>query len=95
VGKALNPSLEKEIREREGVYDKIVSHCGGEELAGECGTAGRNAVTFCFIGFRMRNAISLAEAKDKVNLILETMDSSFEGAGSVNSLSLSLRKGKF
>ena len=35
IGKALNPSLEKRIRIKEGVYDKIVKYCGGEELAGK------------------------------------------------------------
>ena len=80
VGKALNPSLEKEIREREGVYDKIVSHCGGEELAGRMWHCWKECRNLLFHWFpNEKNAISLAEAKDKVNLILETMDSSFEG----------------
>ena len=32
IGKALNPSLEKDLR-REGVYDKIIKYCQGHELA--------------------------------------------------------------
>ena len=32
IGKALNPSLPKELR-RDGVYDKIVQYCQGHQLA--------------------------------------------------------------
>lgn len=59
IGKALNPSLEKEIREREGVYDKIVVNCGGRSWPKRCGVAGKNAGTFFSIGFRMRKTRSL------------------------------------
>ncbi len=33
IGKALNPFLEKRYRNNESVYDKIVTHCDGKELA--------------------------------------------------------------
>src|SRR3989344_309003 len=32
IGKALNPALEPEIREKESVYDKLANFCKGNEL---------------------------------------------------------------
>ena len=78
VGKALNPSLEKELREREGVYDKIVQYCGGEDLAGKMWFCWKECRNLLFHWFpNEKNAISLVEAKEKVNLIVETIDSAF------------------
>lgn len=48
VGKALNPQLEKEFRQEESVYDRLVASCtNGKELADELWSAwkrGRNEV---------------------------------------------------
>lgn len=78
VGKALNPSLEKELREREGVYDKIVTHCGGEDLAGRMWSCWKECRNLLFHWFpNEKNAISLSEAKDRVVLIIETIDTAF------------------
>lgn len=80
VGKALNPSLEKEIREREGVYDKVVEFCGGEALGEKMWLCWKECRNLLFHWFpNEKNAISLPEAKEKVALILETMDMAFEG----------------
>jgi hypothetical protein len=79
VGKALNPSLEKEIREREGVYDKIVNYCGGETLAERMWICWKECRNLLFHFFpNEKNAISLVEAKERVILIIETMDGAFE-----------------
>lgn len=78
VGKALNPSLEKEIREREGVYDKIVKYCNGENLAERmwiCWKECRNLIFHYFPD--EKNTVSHNEAKDRVMMILETMDMAF------------------
>ena len=51
IGKALNPFLENDIREKESVYDKIVNHCGGKKLADklwEAWTEARNVVFHWF-----------------------------------------------
>src|SRR3972149_7584009 len=64
VGKALNPSLEKELREREGVYDKIVESCGGEGLAENMWNCWKRCRNLLFHWFpNEKNAITLDEAK--------------------------------
>lgn len=79
VGKALNPSLEKEIREREGVYDKIVKFCNGEKLADRMWYTWKECRNMIFHWFpNEKNAVSLIEAKEKVMLIIDTMDMTFE-----------------
>lgn len=78
IGKALNPFLEKDLRGRESVYDKIVKHCGGKELADklwEAWTNGRNLVFHWFP--EEKKAVSLTEAEEKIKLIIEAMDMAF------------------
>lgn len=80
IGKALNPFLEKEIRSRESVYDKIVEYCGGKELADklwEAWTNGRNLVFHWFPD--EKRAVSYIEAEEKINLIISAMDLAFIG----------------
>lgn len=80
IGKALNPFLDKRYRESESVYDKIVSHCGGKELADtlwDAWTNGRNVVFHWFPD--EKRAVSFKEAEDKIKQIVEAMDKAFEG----------------
>ena len=78
IGKALNPSLERELREREGVYDKIIFHCGGEELANKLWTCWKECRNLLFHWFpNEKNAVTLDEAKGRVNLIIDTIESAF------------------
>jgi hypothetical protein len=78
VGKALNPSLEKEIREREGVYDKIVEFCGGESLAEKMWLCWKECRNLLFHWFpNEKNAVTLAEAKQRVMLIVDTIDMAY------------------
>jgi len=80
IGKALNPSLEKELRKKEGVYHKIVDECGGEDLAEDLWMCWKNCRNVLFHWFpNEKNAVSLSEAKDKVMLIIDTMDKAFDG----------------
>ena len=79
VGKALNPSLEKELREKESVYDKIVQFCQGPKLADllwETWKEGRNRLFHWFPN--EKNALSLEEAKVRVGMIIEAMDAAFK-----------------
>ncbi len=79
IGKALNPSLEANIREKEGVYDKLVVFCQGKELADtfwETWKMGRNLLFHWFPN--EKNAITYEEAKEQVENILTTMDLGFK-----------------
>jgi hypothetical protein len=80
IGKALNPFLEKKYREGESVYDKIVNHCGGKELADtlwEAWTNGRNVVFHWFPD--EKRAVPFEEAENKIKQIVNAMDKAFEG----------------
>jgi hypothetical protein len=80
VGKALNPALEQEYREREGVYDKIVKYCGGNELAEKLWQTWKECRNLIFHWFpNEKNAITLEEAKEKVNMVITTIDFAFRG----------------
>ena len=79
IGKALNPSLPRELR-NESVYDKIVSHCGGKDLGDklwEAWSSGRNVVFHWFPD--EKRAVPFDEAADKIKQIIDAMDSAFEG----------------
>lgn len=78
IGKALNPFLEKDLRGRESVYDKIVKYCGGKELADklwEAWTNGRNLVFHWFP--EEKRVVDFNEAQGKIKLIIEAMDMAF------------------
>lgn len=80
IGKALNPYLEDRFRESESVYDKIIKHCGGKELADFLWNAWTNGRNLIFHWFpEDKKAISFPEAEDKIKLIVEAMDKAFEG----------------
>ncbi|KKQ98195.1 MAG: hypothetical protein UT24_C0014G0009 [Candidatus Woesebacteria bacterium GW2011_GWB1_39_12] len=79
VGKALNPSLDLHLREKEGVYDRLVDFCQGKTLPDklwETWSRGRNLLFHWFPN--ERNVITYDEARDRVNEILETMDFAFK-----------------
>jgi hypothetical protein len=78
IGRALNPDLSKELG-YESIYDKLKSYCGGEELPDrlwetwkEC----RNSVFHFFPG--ARSDLSLEDSKQKVSMIIESIDISFK-----------------
>lgn len=74
IGKALNPHLEKRLR-RWSIYDKIMRHCGGKELADSLWLVwkkGRNLV-FHYFPHNLK-ALSLAEAEDIIESMLTVME---------------------
>ncbi len=78
IGKALNPSLEKELR-HEGVYDKIVNYCGGRELADKLWDTWRLSRNLTFHWFpNEKNAITLPEAGRRIEMIVEAIDMAFK-----------------
>lgn len=79
VGKALNPALDRRIRRREGVYDKIVKYCGGKNLADQLWETWKECRNKLFHWFpNEKRAISFSEAKSKVNQVIETIDTAFK-----------------
>lgn len=79
IGKALNPSLPRELR-HESIYDKIVSYCGGKELADDLWEAWRICRNLPFHWFpNEKNTLSLEEAKSRIETIVNVMDEAFEG----------------
>src|SRR4030042_1779085 len=77
IGKALNPSLPKDLR-REGVYDKIVKYCGGAGLADTLWETWRQSRNLVFHWFpNEKNAISLTEAGERIGMIIKAIDAAF------------------
>lgn len=78
IGKALNPSLEKELR-REGVYDRIVEFCHGRELADNLWNTWKLSRNLTFHWFpNEKNAITLPEAGERIEMIINAIGQSFK-----------------
>jgi hypothetical protein len=78
IGKALNPSLPKELR-HESVYDKIVKYCNGQELADHLWETWRVCRNLAFHWFpNEKNAITLTEARERIDMIINVIDEAFE-----------------
>ena len=78
IGKALNPSLEANLRQ-ESVYDKLVHFCGGNALADKLWETWKLSRNLIFHWFpKEKNAITLPEAKDRLGMIIDSLDASFK-----------------
>lgn len=78
IGKALNPALDKKFR-NESVYDGLVDFCGGKRLPDKLWNAWKKSRNILFHWFpQEKNAIDYLEAKERLKLILDAMDSAFE-----------------
>lgn len=79
VGKSLNPSLDRKLRARYSIYDKLIDYCAGSEgLADVLWEAWRQCRNLLFHWFpKEKNAISFNEAKEKVSMVLYAMDKAF------------------
>ena len=79
VGKALNPALEWEIREKESIYDKVANYCGGKDTADCLWNTWRVSRNLLFHWFpNERNMITFEEANERVDAILSAMDIAFK-----------------
>ena len=79
IGKALNPFLPKNIRDDSWVYSKIVKFCDGKDLADNLWETWRVSRNLIFHWFPdEKNAISLLEAEERVNLVIQTIDRAFK-----------------
>lgn len=74
IGKALNPELEDKYRQ-ESVYDKIVTYCGGEELAKNLWETWKTCRNLVFHWFPdEKRVISLSDAKERVMMVVTAID---------------------
>ena len=79
IGKALNPTLPKEIRNEHWVYKKVTDYCQGRELADKLWDTWRVSRNLVFHWFpNEKNAITLGEAEERVNLVIEAIDQAFK-----------------
>jgi len=79
IGRALNPALEKDLRENESVYDKLANYCRSKDLPNTLWETWKNGRNILFHWFpNETNAISYDEAAKTVNQILDAMDLAFE-----------------
>lgn len=80
VGKALNPELKSRFRDRDSVYDKMVSYCSGRELADTLWDTWKEGRNLLFHWFpNEKNFIAYEEAGQIVIKILNAMDLAFKG----------------
>jgi hypothetical protein len=78
IGKALNPSLPKELR-HEGVYDKLVQYCQGRALADKLWDTWRLSRNLTFHWFpNEKNVITLTEAGERIEMIMSAIDEAFK-----------------
>lgn len=77
IGKALNPSLPREM-EKESVYSKIVAYCKGRKLADKLWETWRLSRNLTFHWFpNEKNAITLTEAKERFEMITDAIDEAY------------------
>jgi hypothetical protein len=79
IGKALNPSLPKDLK-KDGVYDKIVQYCQGRALGDKLWDTWRLSRNLTFHWFPdEKNAITLEEAGQRIEMIIGAIDEAFKG----------------
>lgn len=78
VGKALNPSLEAPLRQKESVYDKIVNYCGGKDLADNLWETWKQCRNLVFHWFpEEKRSVSYEEAVSRIKQVVDTIDKAF------------------
>ncbi|MCH7640711.1 hypothetical protein IID22_00720 [Patescibacteria group bacterium] len=80
VGKSLNPSLDKHLRAKYSIYDKLVEFCEGDRgLADVLWNTWRECRNLLFHWFpKEKNAIDLDEAQEKVSMIIYALGKAFK-----------------
>jgi hypothetical protein len=73
IGRALNPNLEKELR-AESAYDQLAKYCDNPGLPDFLWQTWKNSRNLLFHWFPWhKNCISLSEARERVEMIVEAM----------------------
>jgi len=79
IGKALNPALDRVRYKDESVYDKVKDFCQGEYLSKNLWETWRSCRNMLFHWFpNERNAIDYPEAKQRVEMVINTIDLAYK-----------------
>lgn len=79
VGKALNPSLDRERYKGESVYDQIIESCQGQELANKLWETWKQSRNLIFHWFPdEKHAPTINEARDRYKMVIEAIDAAFK-----------------
>ena len=79
IGRALNPELDHHLRKEEGIYDKLIEYCGGEELPELLWTTWKESRNKLFHWFpEEQNVVNYPEAKNRVEKIVNALDAVFD-----------------
>ncbi len=79
IGKALNPSLDRNRYKGESIYDKLVNYCGGKELADYLWMTWKTCRNVLFHWYpNEKNAIGFEKAKQRVERVIISIDKTFE-----------------
>lgn len=80
VGKSLNPSLPKRFRNKSWVWEKLCQKCGGDQLPQFLWKTWRESRNLIFHWWpKHENFITLQQARQKVNMIVEAIERAFIG----------------
>jgi hypothetical protein len=80
VGKALNPSLNRRLMKKVGVYDKLVDFCGADDLPKKMWNTWKTCRNLLFHWFpNEKNVIDFNEAKQRVEKVIDTIDLAYKG----------------
>ena len=80
LGKSLNPSLPPKYRNSHYVYDKLVNYCRDENLAQTLWSTWKKSRNLIFHWFpKHKNAITLPQAQDRLELVIAAIDAAFTG----------------
>jgi hypothetical protein len=80
IGKSLNPSLPKRLRDDDYVYDDLVKSCEGDRLAKMLWKTWRNCRNQLFHWFPdEKKVINYQEAKQRVERVIDSIEEAFEG----------------
>lgn len=80
VGKSLNPSLPKRLRDEDYVYDDVERECGGKEVGKKLWSTWKNCRNLLFHWFPdEKRAVGFEEAKRKVLEVIDSVDTAYDG----------------
>ncbi len=79
IGRALNPQLEKRLRVKESIYDRLTKFTGDKVLGDELWSTWKQSRNLIFHWFpNERNAITIEEARIRIEMIIASIDRAYK-----------------